>query len=240
MSNNMENLLIFLVAAGAIGGLGFVVFKKRDTFLGDTLPPLPTQKPLQQAPDGIVDALNNAFDPVFRFPSDWAVPFFNSNTPQSYSRAKVLSEIRASKIAKEGFRNIVYLDTLELPTVGIGHLVVPEDNLRLGDTISNARVEQLFAQDSNIALNAAENQARELNALNNDFVLALSHVNFQLGTAWKYEHSKTWDYLMAGNYDAAAIEVKDSIWYSQTPVRVIDFSNAIIRLKQYKQRNGVT
>ena len=236
----MENILIFLVAAGAIGGLGFVVFKKRDTFLGDTLPSLPTQKPLQQAPDGIVDALNNAFDPVFRFPSDWAVPFFKSNTSRSYSRAKVLSEIRASKIAKEGYRNSVYLDSLGLPTVGIGHLVVPSDNLRLGDTISDGRVDQLFAQDSEIALNAAENQARELNALNNDFVLALSHVNFQLGTAWKNEHRKTWGYLMNGNYDNAAIEVKNSTWYNQTPVRVTEFSNAIIRLKQYKQRNGVT
>ena len=236
----MENLLIFLVAAGAIGGLGFVVFKKRDTILGDTLPSLPTQKPLQQAPDGIVDALNNAFDPVFRFPSDWAVPFFKSNTSRSYSRAKVLSEIRASKIAKEGYRNTVYIDSLGLPTVGIGHLVVPSDNLRLGDTISDGRVDQLFAQDSEIALNAAENQARELNALNNDFVLALSHVNFQLGTAWKNEHRKTWGYLMNGNYDNAAIEVKNSTWYNQTPVRVTEFSNAIIRLKQYKQRNGVT
>ena len=45
---------------------------------------------------------------------------------------------------REGRRNDVYLDTLGKPTVGIGHLVVAADNLKVGDVISDARVSDLF------------------------------------------------------------------------------------------------
>jgi len=39
---------------------------------------------------------------------------------------------------REGRRNDVYLDTLNKPTVGIGHLVVAGDNLKIGDVIADA------------------------------------------------------------------------------------------------------
>ena len=45
---------------------------------------------------------------------------------------------------REGRRNDVYLDTLNKPTVGIGHLVVPGDNLEVGDVITDAQVSAFF------------------------------------------------------------------------------------------------
>lgn len=41
----------------------------------------------------------------------------------------------------------VYLDSAGKPTVGIGHLIIESDNLAVGDTINEARLESLFIQD---------------------------------------------------------------------------------------------
>lgn len=44
-------------------------------------------------------------------------------------------------------RAVVYLDSSGIPTVGIGHKVLPADGLRVGDRISDARIDELFAGD---------------------------------------------------------------------------------------------
>lgn len=41
----------------------------------------------------------------------------------------------------------VYRDPIGLPTIGIGHLVHPEDNLSLGQSITKQRAYELLAQD---------------------------------------------------------------------------------------------
>ncbi|RKT26454.1 lysozyme [Paraburkholderia sp. RAU2J] len=47
----------------------------------------------------------------------------------------------------EGMILQVYPDNVGLPTVGCGHLIVPEDHLHLGDTISLTRARDLFRRD---------------------------------------------------------------------------------------------
>jgi GH24 family phage-related lysozyme (muramidase) len=54
---------------------------------------------------------------------------------------------------REGRRNDVYLDSRGIPTVGIGHKVLPEDNLKVGDVISDAQVEAFYVKDSKVVLN---------------------------------------------------------------------------------------
>lgn len=49
--------------------------------------------------------------------------------------------------AREGIRLKVYLDTKGIPTVGVGHVVLPEDNLKVGDTITQDQVDIFFAKD---------------------------------------------------------------------------------------------
>lgn len=142
-------------------------------------------------------------------------------------RDAVRTRIRAKMIAKEGFRNDVYLDHLGKPTVGIGHLVVPADNLRVGDRISNERVEALFNADIDRALNAAVEQASELRQLNVGFVEALTQVNFQLGIYWRAKFPKLWAALSRGDKQNAVREITTSLWHAQTPVRTNDFIKAI-------------
>lgn len=141
--------------------------------------------------------------------------------------ADAKSELRQSKIAREGYRNCVYLDSLGKPTVGIGHLILPEDNLKIGDCISNERVDALYEKDQSIALNAAIRQADDLGRFTSEFIVALSHVNFQLGTGWTRTFSNTYNALKTGDYSTAINNLRNSRWNEQTPVRVADFIDAI-------------
>jgi lysozyme len=54
----------------------------------------------------------------------------------------------------DGYILNVYLDSVGLKTVGMGHKVLPEDNLHAGQTISMAKARQLSDQDLGIAVSS--------------------------------------------------------------------------------------
>lgn len=137
-------------------------------------------------------------------------------------------QLRNSLIQKEGKRNTAYLDSLGKLTVGVGHLVLPSDNIVLGQTISDERVEQLFKQDMTEAFNAARKQAKELGKYTPEFIVALTHVNFQLGVYWNTaKFPNVYNDLKKDNVQSAINRLKQSKWYEQTPIRVTAFINAI-------------
>ena len=121
------------------------------------------------------------------------------------------ADFKALLTLREGRRNDVYLDSELKPTVGIGHLVVPEDNLKLGDVISDAQVEAFYARDSQKALNAARSQAAQAGITDSKFVPYLASVNLQLGTGWRNDFKQTWADIIAGNYAQAANDAADSV-----------------------------
>lgn len=130
----------------------------------------------------------------------------------------------------EGRRNDVYLDSNKILTVGIGHKVLPTDNLKLGDVISDDRVNELFSQDGSNALKAAKAQAAQAGISDPDFITSLASVNFQLGAGWTRDFKKAWPKIVAGDYAGAAREVNRSSWAKQTPVRVRQFQHALLAL----------
>lgn len=132
---------------------------------------------------------------------------------------------------EEGRRNEVYRDSLGYPTVGIGHLVRPEDNLQVGQRITDAEVDAFFRRDAAPALRAAAEQAAEAGIEDPEFIRRLAAVNFQLGAAkWPSAFPKTWGLIRAGDYEAAARELYNSRWAKQTPHRVAAFRDALLRL----------
>src|SRR5690348_9873974 len=48
---------------------------------------------------------------------------------------------------REGVRLTVYKDSKGIPTVGVGHVVLPEDGLKLGDKITQAQCDAFLAHD---------------------------------------------------------------------------------------------
>lgn len=133
---------------------------------------------------------------------------------------------------REGVKKKVYKDSLGKLTVGIGHLVVPADKLKLDDEITDAKVSEFFKKDSAKAVAAAQSQASMAKITDSDFIVYLGSVNFQLGTNWYTIHKKTWNLIMEGKYEEAAVEAGNSSWARQTPVRVKDFQGALRALEK--------
>jgi GH24 family phage-related lysozyme (muramidase) len=133
-------------------------------------------------------------------------------------------------IARENIRNIVYADSLGILTVGIGHRVTQADNLRLGDTIDDQTIENLFAADSAGAIKAACAQAASAGIASVAFITVLASVNFQLGTDWRHKFPHTWKTITDGRYAEAASELNSTRWQQQTPSRVADFQKALLAL----------
>lgn len=74
------------------------------------------------------------------------------------SRISASERFKRALVQEEGMRQVVYRDVAGYPTVGVGHLVEPQDNLRVGDRVSKERV--LAFLDDDIA--EAEGHVRDL------------------------------------------------------------------------------
>jgi GH24 family phage-related lysozyme (muramidase) len=171
-----------------------------------------------------------------RPPSPSAVGLIPS---QADSRARQLDALTSylSRDDVEGVRDYVYPDSRKRPTVGVGHLVRPEDHLKLGDKLDDERghrrIHEFLRKDAAEALDAARAQAAEAGITDPNFIVALGSVNFQLGPKWnagKNGHKKTWALIRQGDYAAAAREAANSDWNKQTPRRVRQFQSALHKL----------
>ena len=133
---------------------------------------------------------------------------------------------------REGWRTNVYLDSVGKPTVGMGHLLTDSENgeYHVGATVPDDILNRWTASDVQQAYNAALNQTEHLGLDSQDFANALASVNFQLGTSWFSKFPKTWSLMRSKQWQAAANEIKQSLWYKQTPVRVEDFILALEKL----------
>jgi LysM repeat protein/GH24 family phage-related lysozyme (muramidase) len=127
----------------------------------------------------------------------------------------------------------VYDDGFGILTVGLGHKLTKSELARYKehDIVPMPILEAWAQADAQNAYKAAVAQARKAGIGNQDFINALTAVNFQLGTLWYTEHKKTWAYIQAHEWEKAAVEATDSKWYKQTPVRVTDFQAALRAMK---------
>lgn len=81
---------------------------------------------------------------------------------------------------QEGVRNDVYLDSVGIPTVGIGHVVLSEDNLNVGDSITDDQVLQFAKQDMAYAKNAIWEAITT--PINQNMFDALLSLTYNIGT----------------------------------------------------------
>ena len=171
-----------------------------------------------------------------------------------------LQKIQEELTAEEGFVDMIYLDTLDKPTGGTGHLLTKEDLSKYDigtykemNTPSGKRkvaldkqgniikltqqtTDDWFRKDVSTAMNAASQQAKDLGIDSEDFEVALTSVNYQLGTGWTQKFPSAYKALQEGKYEEAIKQINtnneggDSSWKQQTPKRVENFGNAIMDL----------
>lgn len=122
--------------------------------------------------------------------------------------------VRARLRRDEGYKTVVYPDTRGFPTGGIGHKIVPADNLVVGDTITPDRIEAWFDADYAAACTAAE-KYQWFNQLNDARQQLIVCLEFNMGPHVFGEFHETQAHLAAGDNDAAADSLLDSAWASE-------------------------
>lgn len=139
-------------------------------------------------------------------------------TPESKQR--VMEQLKID----EGIVHEVYLDHLGYPTVGIGHLIVdsdPESGLDVGTPVSNARCEELFQKDLQVAQSECIMLygADEWMAFPDEVKEILVNMMFNMGRPRLKQFKKMNEALLEGDWATAAVEGRDSRWFNQVGSR---------------------
>ena len=110
---------------------------------------------------------------------------------------------------REGNVDHVYLDTLNKPTCGVGHLLSIEEcgEYEIGQNVSQTTRDKWLEEDAQKAWDAAAQQIQDLAIEDPKFIVALGSVNFQLGTRWMNKFPSAYKALASKYYDDAIRQV---------------------------------
>ncbi|MBX7541712.1 lysozyme [Qipengyuania sp. GH29] len=121
---------------------------------------------------------------------------------------KASEEFKQALIEEEGVRYTVYRDVAGYPTVGVGHLVRPADNLRVGDRISDEQVLDFLEQDLVTAERGVRILVGDLPLHQHEFDALLDLVyNVGLGNVSERESPRLNEAIKAADYDGIAKEL---------------------------------
>jgi len=136
----------------------------------------------------------------------------------------MVEELKERIKKHEGFRDVIYKDSLGFATIGYGHLVLPTDDFVEGQQYSKEILDAVFDKDFQNALDNA-------NKLIGDIPLVyqakevICEMVFQLGIGGVSKFKNMWKALEDGDYETASVEMLDSRWAKQTPSRAESLSN---------------
>ncbi len=122
----------------------------------------------------------------------------------------------------EGCVYAVYLDHLDKPTCGIGHLIVEGDEefgWPVGAPVSEERVSELFEKDVQQAINDAMWLHPDLPEMPEDAQITIISLAFQLGLPRYEKFIKHHAAVEARVWREAAAQLRDSKLYRQTTAR---------------------
>jgi lysozyme len=122
----------------------------------------------------------------------------------------------------EGVKFEIYLDHLDLPTCGIGHLVLesdPEYGEPVGTPVSEERVTELFQQDCAIVLEDCQILYPDFDDLPEEVQQIIANMMFNMGRPRLSKFKGMKRGVDARDWNAAADEMVDSGWYRQVTNR---------------------
>jgi lysozyme len=132
------------------------------------------------------------------------------------------NKLRKELAEDEGCKYEIYLDHLDLPTFGIGHLVVegdPEHGQPVGTPVDEERVHQVFDSDITSTLDECKVLYPDFDDLPEEAQLIIANMMFNMGRPRlsKFKGMKTG--VDARDWNRAADEMVDSRWYNQVTNR---------------------
>lgn len=135
----------------------------------------------------------------------------------------------------EGYRNKAYFDVLGFSTIGYGHLIKKNQKYLLKGSHSKVKLLDIFNSDFNRALKCYlrfyQNKKHDQNIKE-----VYIEMIFQLGIKKQRKFNKMNNYIEKQKLFMAAFEMKNSLWYKQTPKRVDFLTNILLKKKYEKKR----
>ena len=130
--------------------------------------------------------------------------------------------VKEDLIRHEGYVTEIYLDSENLPTFGIGHLVTEADmeySWPVGTPVTDERILQVFHDDCQTAYTDACAIFMNLGSHPTDVQRVCINMAFNLGRNRPSKFKKMITAVNEGNYSKAADEMIDSKWYHQVKRR---------------------
>lgn len=131
----------------------------------------------------------------------------------------------------EGFSNKAYPDQLGFATIGYGHFIKNNPKQFLNNKYSKQFLLHLFNMDFNKALHDYEKNYNKDNHKQHIKEVLIEMI-FQLGIVKQKKFRKMNKYIKNNDLFMAALEMKNSLWYKQTPKRVDRLINILLKQKK--------
>ncbi len=133
-----------------------------------------------------------------------------------------IDQLREELKIDEGVKYEIYLDHLDLPTFGIGHLVLPSDpehGKPVGTPVSEDRVNECFASDTDSVLKDCKLLFPSFEVLPEEVQLIIANMMFNMGRPRMSGFKKFIAAIAIANWQEAANQMVDSRWYNQVTNR---------------------
>lgn len=143
----------------------------------------------------------------------------------SITKNELIELVKEDLIRHEGYVAEIYLDSENLPTFGIGHLVTENDmeyTWPVGTPVTDERILQVFHDDCNVAYSDACTLVLNFAGQSVDAQRVIVNMAFNLGRNRLGKFKKFLSAVNEGNYDKAADEMIDSKWYRQVKTRGVE------------------
>jgi lysozyme len=140
----------------------------------------------------------------------------------SITKNELIEIVKEDLIRHEGYVTEIYLDSENLPTFGIGHLVTENDmeyTWPVGTPVTDERILDVFHKDCDVAYTDACALVLNFAGQATDAQRVLVNMAFNLGRNRLSQFKKFLKAVNEGKYDKAANEMVDSKWYRQVKRR---------------------
>tara|TARA_R100001129_G_scaffold43301_1_gene29681 strand:- start:79 stop:528 length:450 start_codon:yes stop_codon:yes gene_type:complete len=133
-----------------------------------------------------------------------------------------IDELREEIAQDEGKVMSVYLDHLNLPTLGIGHLINEWDEeygKPVGTEVSEERVNELFAKDIQTTISECEELFENFDDLPNEVQKICANMMFNMGRPRLSGFKKFRAAIANNDWQECAVQMEDSRWHKQVTNR---------------------
>ncbi len=123
--------------------------------------------------------------------------------------------------SNEGYSDKSYRDQLGFQTIGYGHLIKEKDKIILNKNYSKKYLEDLFEKDFKNAVTAFNKNFKKLFLKKNEQELLIEMI-YQMGVKKVLRFKKVIFYIKKNKKNMVCLEMMNSLWYKQTPKRVLN------------------